>query len=66
MHAFVDLNICQMPVSMGGTTGLFVGASLLSFIELIYYLLVRPYGTMYLARRNERAINEQQQRQQQQ
>lgn len=32
---------------MGGTTGLFVGASLLSFIEIMYYFIVRPYGTMY-------------------
>lgn len=32
---------------MGGTTGLFVGASLLSFIEIFYYFAVRPYGTMY-------------------
>lgn len=30
-------------VSIGGSTGLFVGASLLSFIELIYYFTIRPY-----------------------
>lgn len=30
-------------VSMGGTTGLFVGASLLSFVEIFYYFVVRPY-----------------------
>lgn len=30
-------------VSMGGTTGLFVGASLLSFVEIFYYFIVRPY-----------------------
>lgn len=37
---------------MGGTTGLFVGASLLSFVEILYYFIVRPYGTVYLARKN--------------
>lgn len=35
---------------MGGSTGLFVGASLLSFIEIIYYFIIRPYGTMYMER----------------
>lgn len=27
---------------MGGTAGLFVGASLLSFVEVFYYFFVRP------------------------
>lgn len=32
-------------VSIGGTAGLFVGASLLSFVEIFYYFIVRPlYG----------------------
>lgn len=29
-------------VSMGGATGLFLGASILSFVEIIYYFFVRP------------------------
>lgn len=35
---------------MGGTTGLFVGASLLSFVEIIYFLIIRPYGSYYMKR----------------
>lgn len=27
---------------MGGATGLFLGASILSFVEIIYYFFVRP------------------------
>lgn len=41
-------------VSMGGSTGLFVGASLLSFIEIIYYFIIRPYGTMYMERQQNK------------
>jgi amiloride-sensitive sodium channel len=33
-------------VSMGGAAGLFVGASLLSFIELIYYFTIRLFVTV--------------------
>lgn len=32
----------DLVVSMGGTAGLFIGASLLSFVEIIYYFIVRP------------------------
>lgn len=32
-------------MSIGGTTGLFVGASLLSFVEIIYYMTIRPYSS---------------------
>ncbi|XP_053692397.1 sodium channel protein Nach [Sabethes cyaneus] len=35
----------DLVVSVGGTTGLFVGASLLSFVEIVYYFTIRPYGT---------------------
>lgn len=49
-------------MSIGGSTGLFVGASLLSFIELIYYFTIRPYVNY----RNERLQLQQQQRHQQQ
>lgn len=31
----------DLVVSIGGTTGLFVGASLLSFVEIIYYFTIR-------------------------
>lgn len=31
---------------MGGATGLFVGASLLSFIELVYYFTLRLFVTV--------------------
>lgn len=36
-------------VSMGGTTGLFIGASFLSFVELVYYFTLRPYITAWMA-----------------
>ncbi|EDS29204.1 pickpocket 13 [Culex quinquefasciatus] len=38
----------DLVVSVGGTTGLFVGASLLSFVEIIYYFTIRPYGTVFM------------------
>ncbi|XP_058817036.1 sodium channel protein Nach isoform X1 [Topomyia yanbarensis] len=41
----------DLVVSVGGTTGLFVGASLLSFVEIVYYFTIRPYGTA-IARKN--------------
>lgn len=31
-------------VSTGGITALFLGASILSFVEIIYYFFVRPFG----------------------
>lgn len=34
-------------MSTGGTGGLFLGASILSFVELIYILLVRPFCDIY-------------------
>ncbi|XP_058059902.1 pickpocket protein 28 [Anopheles bellator] len=43
----------DLVVSVGGTTGLFVGASLLSFVEIFYYFTVRPYGTRHLRRRQQ-------------
>jgi amiloride-sensitive sodium channel len=33
-------------VSMGGAAGLFVGASLLSFVEIIYYFTIRLFVTV--------------------
>nr|CAD7577449.1 unnamed protein product [Timema californicum] len=36
----------DLVVSMGGATGLFVGASLLSFAEFLYYFTVRLCGTV--------------------
>lgn len=32
----------DLVVSMGGTAGLFVGASVLSFVEIFYYFIIRP------------------------
>lgn len=40
------LSISFDVVSMGGTTGLFVGASILSFVEIIYYFTIRPYSNV--------------------
>ncbi|XP_055858500.1 sodium channel protein Nach isoform X3 [Episyrphus balteatus] len=40
----------DLVVSMGGTTGLFVGASLLSFVEIFYYFTVRAYNTFVTER----------------
>jgi acid-sensing ion channel, other len=42
---------------MGGTTGLFVGASLLSFIEIVYYFTIRPYGSAYMTKREAITTN---------
>lgn len=42
------LKVYVTKVSMGGATGLFIGASLLSFVEIFYYFTVRPYGSMIL------------------
>ncbi|XP_055710278.1 sodium channel protein Nach [Phlebotomus papatasi] len=43
----------DLVVSMGGTTGLFVGASLLSFVEILYYFTIRPYGNFLMERRTK-------------
>jgi len=37
-------------VSMGGMLGLFLGASILSAIEFVYYFTVRPLSNMLGAR----------------
>ncbi|XP_060803388.1 sodium channel protein Nach-like [Amyelois transitella] len=42
----------DLVVSVGGTTGLFVGASILSFVELIFYFSVRFVNNIWLDRRN--------------
>ncbi|XP_068633532.1 sodium channel protein Nach [Battus philenor] len=41
----------DLVVSVGGTTGLFVGASLLSFVELIFYFTARFVGNIWIVRR---------------
>lgn len=38
---------------MGGTAGLFVGASLLSFVELIYFFTLRVYDTLKMKKKNK-------------
>lgn len=34
----------SLKVSFGGSASLFLGCSLLSFVEVIYYFFIRPYG----------------------
>uniref|UniRef100_U5ETC3 Putative pickpocket 13 n=1 Tax=Corethrella appendiculata TaxID=1370023 RepID=U5ETC3_9DIPT len=43
----------DLVVSIGGTTGLFVGASLLSFVEIFYYFTIRPYGKYYTQKKSK-------------
>ncbi|KAJ8954260.1 hypothetical protein NQ318_005856 [Aromia moschata] len=68
-HAVVELSLERLPterfkrnvvrgkldliVSMGGATALFLGASILSFVEIIYYFSVRPLSDT--AMKNKRA-----------
>ncbi|KAJ0176656.1 hypothetical protein K1T71_007835 [Dendrolimus kikuchii] len=47
----------DLVVSVGGTAGLFVGASLLSFVELIFYFTVRFISNLYMAKRNQYETN---------
>lgn len=42
----------DLVVSIGGTAGLFVGASLLSFVEIFYYFVVRPCYRIRKEQRN--------------
>ncbi|KAK9746739.1 Amiloride-sensitive sodium channel [Popillia japonica] len=42
----------DLVVSMGGTAGLFIGASILSFVEILYYFFIRPFND-YLIRRKQ-------------
>ncbi|XP_050351156.1 sodium channel protein Nach [Nymphalis io] len=46
--------VLDLVVSTGGTGGLFLGASLLSFVELLYILLLRPFCDMYTQRNDDR------------
>ncbi|XP_068633535.1 pickpocket protein 28-like [Battus philenor] len=39
--------LLDLIVSTGGTGGLFLGASILSFVELLYILLIRPFCDVY-------------------
>ncbi|KAL0883196.1 hypothetical protein ABMA27_016633 [Loxostege sticticalis] len=43
----------DLVVSTGGTWGLFLGASLLSFVELFYILLFRPFCDVYSQRNDD-------------
>lgn len=43
----MNLTVNLFAVSTGGTGGLFLGASLLSFVELFYILMVRPFCDVY-------------------
>ncbi|XP_049873455.1 pickpocket protein 28-like [Pectinophora gossypiella] len=42
--------VLDLVVSTGGTCGLFLGVSILSFVELLYILLVRPFCDIYSQR----------------
>ncbi|XP_063623985.1 pickpocket protein 28-like [Cydia splendana] len=42
--------ILDLVVSTGGTGGLFLGASILSFVEFVYILLLRPFCDIYSQR----------------
>ncbi|CAH1638183.1 unnamed protein product [Spodoptera littoralis] len=42
--------VLDLVVSTGGTGGLFLGASILSFVELFYILLIRPFCDIYTQR----------------
>ncbi|KAJ3650977.1 hypothetical protein Zmor_017048 [Zophobas morio] len=44
----------DLVVSMGGSTALFLGASILSFVEVVYYFLVRPISNSILAKEKAR------------
>lgn len=48
----------NLSVSMGGATGLFIGASLLSFVEIVYYFTIRPYSTMIMRTANDAAAGD--------
>ncbi|XP_052753361.1 pickpocket protein 19-like [Galleria mellonella] len=45
--------VLDLVVSTGGTGGLFLGASILSFVELIYILLLRPFCDIYSRRHDD-------------
>nr|XP_008190485.2 PREDICTED: sodium channel protein Nach isoform X1 [Tribolium castaneum] len=45
-----------MLVSVGGSVGLFVGASLLTVVEIIYYFFVRPLGDKYIKHERNKEI----------
>lgn len=38
-------------VSLGGTAGLFIGASILSFVEIIFYFIIRPLDDYLIQRK---------------
>ncbi|KAJ2949042.1 hypothetical protein O0L34_g5984 [Tuta absoluta] len=42
--------VMDLVVSTGGTCGLFLGVSILSFVEVLYILLVRPFCDIYKQR----------------
>lgn len=44
-------------MSVGGTTGLFVGASLLSFVELLFYFTVRFIINIWLEKQKQKQKN---------
>lgn len=43
-NSFSFINNNNKKVSFGGSASLFLGCSLLSFVEVIFFFFVRPYG----------------------
>ncbi|XP_017844686.1 sodium channel protein Nach [Drosophila busckii] len=48
----------DLVVSMGGILGLFLGASILSLIEFIYYFSIRAFNSYLTRKRNEKKAKE--------
>ncbi|KAF9418788.1 hypothetical protein HW555_004455 [Spodoptera exigua] len=46
----------DLVVSVGGTTGLFVGASLLSFVELFFFFTVRFISNIWMERKRNKEL----------
>lgn len=51
--ALNDLHIYFLTVSFGGIIGLFLGGSLLSAVELVYYLAVTVFSSLNSRQRTE-------------
>ncbi|XP_075978336.1 sodium channel protein Nach-like [Anticarsia gemmatalis] len=47
----------DLVVSVGGTTGLFVGASLLSFVELFFFFTIRLFNNLWMNKKRLRNEN---------
>lgn len=43
-------------MSVGGSIGLFVGASLLTVVEIFYYFIIRPLGDRYIKYKRRKEV----------